>query len=129
MKNLLTALAIVLLLVPFAPAQRSSSRSSSRSSPGKAAPTIPKARSVGAHTRSNTCTSCARDSRGRIARSSTARAEFRKSHPCPATGKTTGACTGFMIDHVVPLKRAGADDPSNMQWQTTAAAKTKHKVE
>jgi hypothetical protein len=34
-----------------------------------------------------------------------------------------------VIDHVTPLKRGGADDPSNMQWQTTADAKAKDKVE
>jgi len=51
-----------------------------------------------------------------------------KSHPCPATGKTTGACKGYVIDHVVPLKRGGADAPANMQWQTTAAAKAKDKM-
>jgi hypothetical protein len=49
--------------------------------------------------------------------------------PCPSTGKTTGACPGYVIDHLVPLKRDGADAASNMQWQTTAAAKAKDKVE
>jgi hypothetical protein len=29
----------------------------------------------------------------------------------------------------MPLKRGGADSPSNMQWQTTAAAKAKDKIE
>ena len=33
-----------------------------------------------------------------------------------------------MIDHVRALKHGGADAPSNMQWQTTAAAKAKDKV-
>ena len=36
---------------------------------------------------------------------------------------------GYVIDHVVLLKRGGPDDPSNMQWQTTAAAKAKDKIE
>jgi hypothetical protein len=36
----------------------------------------------------------------------------------PATGLSTGACPGYVIDHVVPLKRGGADSPENMQWQT-----------
>jgi hypothetical protein len=34
-----------------------------------------------------------------------------------------------VIDHVKPLKRGGADEPSNMQWQTKEAAKQKDKTE
>ena len=70
-----------------------------------------------------------RDTHGRIARSSRARSEFEKSHPCPSTGKTSGACPGYVIDHVKPLKRGGADSPRNMQWQTTQAARQKDRVE
>ncbi len=36
---------------------------------------------------------------------------------------------GFIVDHIVPLACGGADAPSNMQWQTIAAAKTKDKTE
>lgn len=75
------------------------------------------------------CVGCKRDSKGRIARSPKATAGFRKTHPCPATGKTSGACNGYVIDHVVPLKRGGADRQENMQWQTTAAAKAKDRIE
>jgi hypothetical protein len=45
--------------------------------------------------------------------------------PVPRDGRTTGACPGYVIDHVVPLKRGRADAPSNMQWQTTGEAKAK----
>jgi len=70
-----------------------------------------------------------RDSHGRIARSPQAKSDFKKSHPCPATGKSSGACPGYVIDHVKPLKRGGSDHPSNMQWQTKEAAKQKDKTE
>lgn len=70
-----------------------------------------------------------RDSHRRIERSEHAKDEFKHSHPCPSTGKSSGSCPGYVIDHVTPLKRGGADDPSNMQWQTTADAKAKDKVE
>jgi hypothetical protein len=40
------------------------------------------------------------------------------SHPCPATGEISGACPGYVIDHIIPLKRGGADELANMQWQT-----------
>jgi hypothetical protein len=36
---------------------------------------------------------------------------------------------GYVIDHVVPLAWGGADNTSNMQWQTVADAKAKDKVE
>ena len=70
-----------------------------------------------------------RDSHGRIKRSSGARSAFKHAHPCPATGKSVGACPGYVIDHRTPLKRGGMDAPSNMQWQTREAAKAKDKWE
>ncbi len=70
-----------------------------------------------------------RDSRGRIARASQLKTEFKKGSPCPATGRSSGGCPGYVIDHVVPLKRGGADKPSNMQWQTKAEAKAKDRYE
>lgn len=70
-----------------------------------------------------------RDSRGRIKRSSEAKRDFQKSNPCPSTGKTSGSCPGYVVDHVVPLKRGGPDRPSNMQWQTVEEAKIKDRTE
>ena len=49
--------------------------------------------------------------------------------PCPSTGKSGGACPGYVIDHVRPLECGGADAPSNMQWQTIAAGKAKDNTE
>ena len=46
-------------------------------------------------------------------------------NPCPATGRTSGACPGYVVDHIKPLKRGGADRPWNMQWQTKAESKAK----
>jgi len=33
------------------------------------------------------------------------------------------------IDHILPLKRGGADGASNMQWQTIEEAAAKDRVE
>ncbi len=62
-------------------------------------------------------------------RSKAARDSFQRSHPCPANGHKSGACPGYVVDHIKPLKRGGADAPSNMQWQTKDAAKAKDKWE
>jgi hypothetical protein len=70
-----------------------------------------------------------RDSHGRLMRSAAATDSFKRQHPCPSTGRSSGACPGYIIDHVKPLANGGADAPSNMQWQTTQAAKEKDKWE
>ena len=70
-----------------------------------------------------------RDHRGRIARSATARQQFRHTNPCPAPGANGRTCPGYVIDHIVPLKRCGTDTPANMQWQTTRDARAKDRWE
>ena len=70
-----------------------------------------------------------RDSHGRIKRSESAKNAFKHDHPCPSTGRNSGSCPGYVIDHVNPLECGGADAPGNMQWQTVAAGKEKDKTE
>jgi hypothetical protein len=70
-----------------------------------------------------------RDSHGRIRRSTSAKNAFKHDHPCPSTGRNSGSCPGYVIDHVSPLECGGADAPGNMQWQTIAAGKAKDRTE
>lgn len=72
---------------------------------------------------------CERDSHGHIKRSLEAKHEFKRENPCPANGKAKGRCEGYIVDHVVPLKRGGADLPENMQWQTVEDSRAKDAVE
>ena len=65
----------------------------------------------------------------RIKRSQSAKVEFKREHPCPATGAAKGPCKGYVIDHVNPLACGGPDRPENMQWQTVAEGKAKDKWE
>jgi hypothetical protein len=71
----------------------------------------------------------AHSSHGRIKRSAAAKDAFKRQQPCPANGKSSGSCPGYVIDHVNPLECGGADAPSNMQWQTLAEGKAKDKTE
>ncbi len=64
-----------------------------------------------------------------IKRSEKAKRDFQKISPCPATGKKTGACPGYVIDHINPLACGGADAPFNMQWQSYSSAKKKDRWE
>lgn len=75
------------------------------------------------HHSSNNATGVQRDSHGRIKRSSAERQSFERQ-----TGYPHGR-PGYVVDHVVPLKRGGADTPSNMQWQTKEDAKAKDRWE
>lgn len=62
------------------------------------------------------CSTIVRDADGRIHRSSAVLATFRRDHPCPVTGLTTGPCKGWSIDHIIPLASCGCDIPFNLQW-------------
>jgi type I restriction enzyme, R subunit len=71
----------------------------------------------------------ARDQHGRIKRSAAAKNEFKRQHPCPSTGRGSGSCPGYVIDHVKPLECGGADSSLNMHWQTVTEGKAKDKTE
>jgi hypothetical protein len=51
------------------------------------------------------------------------------THPYPATGRTSGACPGYVKDHVKPLKCGGPAAVSNPEWQTIRDAKAMDKRE
>ena len=79
--------------------------------------------------RPDRCATCARSETGRIERSRAATRSFERERPCPSTGRTSGGCPGYVIDHVKPLACGGVDAPSNMNWQTLADSKAKDRVE
>lgn len=57
-------------------------------------------------------------------------AEFQQLVPCPSTGRTSGACPGFVKDHRIPLCLAPwADEIWNLQWQAKGEAAAKDKRE
>jgi hypothetical protein len=70
-----------------------------------------------------------RDSHGKIKRSGAAKDSFKRLHPCPATGRSSGPCPEYIIDHIVPLCASGPDAAYNMQWQTTVQSKEKDRWE
>lgn len=64
-----------------------------------------------------------RDAHGRLARNRTAKSRFERR-----TGHPHG-WPGHVVDHIVPLACGGRDSPDNMQWQTTAEARAKDRIE
>lgn len=62
------------------------------------------------------CGPPARDAHGVIIRSQAVLDAFQKIHPCPSTGKTTGACPGWQKNHVIPRACGGCDAVSNLDW-------------
>jgi hypothetical protein len=55
--------------------------------------------------------------------------EFQREHPCPSTGRTTGACPGYRRDHIKPLCSGGPDAVWNLEWQTIRDARAKDRWE
>lgn len=62
-------------------------------------------------------------------RSPALRAEFMRLNPCPSTGKTTGACPGYEVDHREALICGGKDELANLQWLSIEEHKAKTRVE
>jgi hypothetical protein len=115
MKPILAALMALLLLGQPSYAQHSGSRASHHSASSRTY-----------HARSHSTrrySGVARDRHGRIKRSESAKRDFESR-----TGYPHGR-PGYVVDHIKPLACGGADDPSNMQWQTKAEAKAKDKWE
>ena len=61
-------------------------------------------------------TTPARTADGSIARRADVLRAFKKAHPCPSTGKSSGRCDGWQIDHVIPLAVGGCDSLHNLQY-------------
>ena len=59
-------------------------------------------------------------------RSAAVKREFQLTHPCPATGLTSGACPGYVKDHIVPLVCGGPDE--RRECEGTAAGTVGHRV-
>ena len=67
-----------------------------------------------------------RDAHGHIKRSQEAKDQFKKSHPCPSTGKS-GACPGYVIDHVVPLKRGQYTEAAAL-WSVSTSTRQRNEL-
>lgn len=78
---------------------------------------------VSHHRTSRYSAAAPRTNHGRVKRSARAKHEFIEKSGYPH-GRP-----GYVIDHVVPLSRGGADSPGNMHWPTKADAKAKEKWE
>lgn len=62
------------------------------------------------------CGAIVRDATGNIKRSSAVLTAYKKIHPCPSTGLTTGACPGWALNHSIPLACGGCDAVYNLTW-------------
>ena len=56
------------------------------------------------------------DASGAILRRADVLTAFQKIHPCPSTGLTTGACSGWQKNHSIPISCGGCDEVSNLVW-------------
>ena len=56
-------------------------------------------------------------------------AETLVAQSCPSTGKKTGACPGWQVDHRIAMMCGGPDTVDNLQWLTVEAHRAKTRVE
>src|SRR5216683_579127 len=78
-----------------APYTRSVPHSSLMPAPVHEGRSISRPTSVSTHPSTRGAAGVTRASHGRIKRSESARLAFEHHHPCPSTGKTSGACPGY----------------------------------
>lgn len=123
------AAVVMLLCALFAPALRARRITAPPGRSAAAATRGEKRDQARGHHSPEWCSTCARDSRGRILRSRTVRREFQRQHPCPSNGATSGPCPGYIADHIIPLRRGGPDAIENMQWQQREEAAAKDRAE
>jgi len=55
-----------------------------------------------------------------VHRSYAAKRESQPEHPCLSTGRTSGACPGYVQNHIVRLACGGPDTVANLQWHPAA---------
>lgn len=70
-----------------------------------------------------------RDAGGEILRDSKVITAYRKVHKCPSTGKYTGACPDYALNHMVPLACGGCDAVWNMSWMRNDIKALEDRVE
>ena len=66
---------------------------------------------------------------GALPRDEQQKQEFKKANPCPTTGKTSGPCPGYHVDHKKALMNGGKDRPKNMQWLAEPVHREKTKAD
>ena len=70
------------------------------------------------------CGAPKRDANGTIIRRADVIYAYRKAHPCPSTGKLgMGTCSGWALNHNMPLACGGCDAVSNLSWMRLDAKK------
>ncbi len=62
------------------------------------------------------CGEPARSADGKIKRSRVVLREFAEVFPCPATLLPVTSCSGWHINHTIPLASGGCDSQLNLQW-------------